>query len=55
MAEPKEIYNNAPIKVCPHLPHLGTGGAMGGDLTTLQSMTPDLGQNPSSNVIKSPV
>ena len=46
---------NAPIKVRPHLPPPGTGGAMGGDLTNMQSMTPHVGQNLSSNVIKSPI
>ena len=52
-----EFLNYAPIKVRPHLPppHPGTGGTIGGDLTTMQSMTPHLGQNPSSNVVKSPV
>ena len=48
------LVSEAPIKG-PTSPHPGTGGAMGGDLTTMWSMTLYLGQNPSSNVIKSPV
>ena len=40
-------------KLGPTSPHPGTGGGMGGDLTTLRSMTPYVGQNPRSNVTKS--
>ena len=34
--------------------HPGTGGGMGGDLTTLLSMIMHAGQNRQSNVVKSP-
>ena len=45
----------APIKVSLGSTSLYTvQGGMGRDLTTLQSVTPHVGQNPHSNVIKSP-
>ena len=40
-------------KLGPTSPRPGTGGGMGGDLTTLPLMTLHVGQNPRSNVIKS--